>query len=392
MSSFTVRLLAALTLLGFAARLALSWVSLGSNDWVTWKWFAAIAAGTGPYAYEHDPTLNHPPIPVVWSSIALLLAGPTRLGFPFLFRLPAILADVGSCVLLNKIWRRRGGDARLGWLAAAAMAWNLDALLVGAYHCNTDNVCAYLTLLAAYLLADRKSPGLAGLALAAAVNVKIVPVLLIPALLAACEDWRGVGRFLLGLAAGVVPFLPLLLTVPAAFARNALFYTPAAGEWGLMFFPMYAQHLPAVAGRAGGAVEWLSRYGKFLMLGACAAVGAAGWIWRGRWSAYELGALAWALFLVLTPGFGFQYTVYVVPLMLAVDLRRGAAYGLAAGLYVLTVYAGTWDGSLPIQSLFTGKPNPMPVPLGLVAWTMLVGFAGSVMLRTERKRPMTKSE
>lgn len=368
----TIAVLVALTALGLLARLILSAVSFGTNDAISWRWFAALTVCTGPSAYGLEPVLNHPPIPVLWSILSLGITALTDAPFPFVFRLPAIVADAGSCLLLWRVWRGRAGE-RWAWVAAAAMAWNLNAVLVGAYHCNTDNVVAFLSLLSAYLLATRDRPGWAGLALAAAINVKIVPVLLVPPLLSACGNWRAVWRFLLGLSAGAIPFLLMFAATPA-FAKNVLGYVPSPGEWGLTFFALNLDHVPLLAGRTSAAVAWLGRDGKYLVFAASAAIGLAGLIWRRRWSAYELAAATVAAFLVLTPGFGVQYTVYAAPLILAVDLRRGAGYGLLAGAYVLAVYAGTWDGTLPLASLYTGKPNPLPVPIGLAAWAALVGF------------------
>ena len=404
-----VRLLVGLTVLGFAVRLGLSAVSLGSNDWATWRWFAALTICAGPSAYALEPTLNHPPIPVLWSCASLLFCAASGVSFPFLFRLPAIAADLGSCVLLRRIWadraaatasdaaglnvgKRVGGRAEwTGWLAPAAMAWNLDAILVGAYHCNTDNVCAFLMLLSAYQLARRRNALRGGLALAAAVNVKLVPVLLVPVLLVAaataCGGWRrGGGRFLLGLAAGVPPFLVMLALVPVAFARNALVYSPMPGEWGVMLLAMNAHATSLAAAKAAAFGAWYAAHGKLVVVAAVGLLAAAALVWRRRWDAYQLAAMGSTLFLLLTPGFGLQYTVYAVPLMLAVDLRRGSAYGLVAGLYLLATYAAKWDGTLPLQSLFVGgPPNPLPPPIGFVAWAMLAGFVLRTAGRGERR-------
>jgi hypothetical protein len=373
-ASPVILVLAALVVVGIAARFALSWISLGSNDWGTWHWFATLVLISGPKVYVFDASINHPLIPLIWSGIALALSAiPIGASFAFWFRIPAVLADVGSCILLKRIWTTRTNDRRWGWAAAAAMAWNLDAIMIGAYHCNTDSICAFLALLSAYLL-DRRRPLGAGLALAAAINVKLVPVLLIPALLSATGGWRGGLRFLGGLACGALPFLIPWLMVREAFVHNVLSYNPLIGEWGIMFFGMHWNDLPVTAHKALLATQWYVANGKRVVLAAAVLVGLISLIRPRWWSVYDRTALGLVLFLVLAPGFGFQYTVYAAPLLLAVDLRRGMIYGLVAGLYVLTAYAGAWDGTLPIETMFSGRPNGLPVPLGLVAWAVLVEF------------------
>ena len=63
-------------------------------------------------------------------------------------------------------------------------------ILVSGYHGNTDAVYAMLSLLAVYLLQDRNRPLLAGLALGLAINIKLIPVLLIPPLVLAAQSIR----------------------------------------------------------------------------------------------------------------------------------------------------------------------------------------------------------
>lgn len=373
----------ALTLAGVAARLLLSWHSLGSDDWRTWERFATkISDGGLFWAYAWDRDLNHPPLPALWSAAALDLshtqvARGLGASFPFIFRLPMILADAGTCVLLWRIWRGRRDSPVAGWAAAAAFAWNLDAVLVGSFHCNTDNLCAFFALLAAYLVASRGSFIGGGLALAASINVKLVPVLLVPVLLSLCRDRRDVRRFLAGLAVGALPFVPVIVFAGNKFARNALAYTPVSGEWGLMLL------LPS------RAAEWYYVWGKGVLLAAVAALAVASWRWR-RWDAYRLAAITLALFLLLTPGFGVQYTVYVVPVLLAVDLRWGSVYGLLAGACLLVAYAGGWAGGLPLESRMQRLEPPAPL-LGLLAWGVLAAFVARTLRRalSRARRPLT---
>ena len=61
---------------------------------------------------------------------------------------------------------------------------------------------------------------------------------------------------------------------------------------------------------------------------------------RGRAAtAYHAGALGMMLFLALTPGFGAQYLVAVLPLIFAANIRLAALYGLTA---YATLIIGTW--------------------------------------------------
>ena len=90
---------------------------------------------------------------------------------------------------------------------------------------------------------------------------------------------------------------------------------------------------------------------------------------------YELGALAWALFLVLTPGFGVQYSVSVLPLLFVVDVKRGTLYSLGAGMMLFFIYTFRMQPVLPLHALVQYFPCPIVAVLcGILGWSVLVSF------------------
>jgi len=92
-------------------------------------------------------------------------------------------------------------------------------------------------------------------------------------------------------------------------------------------------------------------------------------------SRYALAACAAGVFLIATPGFGMQYTILVLPLMLATGrLLLATLYGVCAGLMLLFTYWQQWGGGLPIDTYALAGPRA-PGPLfGLLAWAILTGF------------------
>ncbi len=107
-----------------------------------------------------------------------------------------------------------------------------------------------------------------------------------------------------------------------------------------------------------------------------AAFGVA-WIARrhDRLDAVEAAALVMAGFLLLTPGFGIQYSVWVVPLLFAAAPRSAAAYSATGGVFAFLVYLDYWSGGFPARSDFHDRYAVAAALFGFWAWVVLLGFA-----------------
>lgn len=355
---------------GFAARLALWLASWGANDADLWQAFATLIHRDGLIqTYRTQPLFNHPPLMPYWAAAAEALSRATGVSFPVLFKLPMLLADGLTCWLLWQIGR---GDRSLAGLSLAAIyATAPIAILITAHHCNTEPVYVALSLLAAWLLADRGRAGLAGLALGAAINVKLVPILLVPVLAACCRRRDELARFAGALAAMAVPALVVLVMAPRAYWTNVVAYSSDLAHWGLGYFLLEASGEPAINPRVEAMLASWRAWGKYAILAAAATVAVAQWRWR-RWTAYEASLLAMGAFLVLAPGFGLQYLV--APLALLAIARPAAAvgYGALAGAFATCWYLLVWDGTVPIRTTFV-QIHPLPGRLfGGLTWAVLV--------------------
>ncbi len=364
---------------GFALRLLLACTTWGTVDTMSYLKFAHRIEDLGLYeAYRGDPGYNHPPVPALLSYVALEAAGGSGFGFAVIYRIPIVLADFASAMLLWRIAVRRGAGSHAGLALAALYAWNPCAILVSGYHFNTDPVVAMLSLLALYLYQDRERPLLAGLVLGAAINVKLIPVLLIPALCLRLRPGRPLIQFLVGLAVMSVPYLVPLVSEPV-FARNVLAYKSQPDPWGVLLFLRWLH--PAGIDPLGEIVDpshpaaVYNRWGSWIILGCAVAWAVLARRLGSRFDAYRVAAVIYALFLVLAPGFGVQYLVLIAPLLYIAGSRRLAQiYGLAAGAFQLAAYYYFWDGEFPISSLFNRAfPNELAV-FGLAPWVVLVYF------------------
>jgi hypothetical protein len=266
--------------------------------------------------------------------------------------------------------------------------WNPVSMFVSAYHGNTDCLCAMLILLSA-LLVDRGRGFLGGLALAGSINVKLIGLVMIPVLLSSVRTWRNAGRLLGGLAIGVIPFLPFVLFHWGTFRSHVIGYRPMSNYWGITQFLTGLQQTGRWTSVGPGLVSDYTKLGVRLILAAPVLLALLNWNWRARqrrWSARQMAAIVYSLFLVLTPGFGIQYTVYPVLVLFAASPPRAVAYSLAGGAYVVLVYFILWTGTFPAFSDFNAAYPIAPQGLGYIAWATLAHAALQLSLHSPRVR------
>lgn len=372
---------------GCGIRLLISALSIGTNDAITWKAIAESVAQVGFFETYKSPAMNHPPIPVLWSCLALALGGATW--FSVVFKLPMILADMLACWLVAAAGAADHDIGRTK-LAIAAIAFNPVAILISAYHGNTDSIYACLSLLSAYFIVSRKNFFLAGLALGAAINVKLIPVLLIPAAFSFCTQPRQARALLLSLILCALPFVPLFIRVPEDIRRNMLSYVARPDRWGLLL----ALYDTAASPRFGEtAIRIMQGYfvvGRVLILLAAAGIAIFSFR-RARWNAYEACLIVYSIFLILAPGFSVQYTVMVVPLLAIVNPGRAWMYATFCGVFLGLAYVMTLVGGIPLLSMFKVDGIPMPAPwFGLVAWLILIWTVVQLLLPQRPRSPVTQ--
>ncbi len=366
----------AIVVSGIAVRLVLWWRSIGTNDAATWLSHGRHVAQLGLNGtYEKMHRFNHPPLMGLYARWGWSLFGDNLHLFALFIKVPALLGEV---LILWVLWRWASPRA------AAVYACLPAAILVSAFHANTDCLMAAFVLCAA-IAHERSRFALAGLLFACALNVKIVPLVLLPLLLVSLPSIRSLARFTVGCLLGLLPFLPSVLGAGPAMYRNMVEYQPNPESWGLLAVLNPAVDHPAMADAAGAVRSWYMQNGRYVVV---LSVIALALLSRRRWHLPITGqcAVGACLFLILAPGFGVQYVAFVTPLLCLVDLRAAIRWGVASGLFIGYVYwrfVVSWN---PIESIFSSRGYPAPATvLGLVAWLVLVEFVVSYLRSYERK-------
>ncbi len=340
----------------------------GTNDLQTWQQFGAWVHERGlGFAYGNVESFNHPPV-TGWLVGQLWGLTGTPDAFALWFRMASLVL---ALVTAGFVWRMHSA------FAAVFMVASPLALAVGGYHGNTDLMLGCLVALSA-LAGQRQRWGLAGVLLGSAINIKLTPVVLVTWLLGAAPGGRARRQAFAGLAVAAVPFIAGALFFGLPFLRNVAAYTSQLDAWGLNE-PVFLLERLGLQLRG----DSLDRLHTFIRLELVIGLLIAGWWLRARlWSVTERYALALAVFLVVTPGFGIQYLAWLGPVLLVCWPLEGALYAVLGGAYAWLAYAGWSVAGAPRWHSIYGSQVPNEA-LGVAVW----GLVAWVGLRLFRHAP-----
>ena len=356
-----------LGLLGIAARLWLWWFSIGSNDVRIWNTHALHVLADGLarsyQKYQTFPQFNHPPLMALYAAQARLWSGDNIVQFARLIKLPGL---AGEGLTLWALWRFAGPRAFAVYACLPA------AILVSGFHGNSDCLYAALVLVAA-LAFGKENYFVSGILWSASLNVKLLPLALIPMVFLGAPNRKALARLGAGFAVGMTPFIPVALTAGTAMYHNVVAYNSLPDNWGLMALFSGGVSTSWCGSVCGWAREWWMVNGRYAVVLSMVGVGMLSRV-RGRMTMPEQAAVGTALFLLLAPGFGVQYVVFAAPLICLVDCGAGAWWGWTSGAFLAAVYSLFMISWQPLEShLLMAFPSLLKAP-GLVAWAVLALF------------------
>src|SRR5437660_3214280 len=290
----------------------------GTSDMDDWEDPAQQVHDRGLIGYYHaNAFANHPPFISKAGSLILQMSAATHIPFRILFRTPFAFLDVANAWLLFLLlpenrWR----------LCATACYWlSPAAILISAYHGNTDTAVAFFLLLSVWLATNKQIVS-SGAALGASLWVKLPGILALPALLILFRRWRLRGIFLLAAAiTALSTYLPALIqdykvVCTNVFGYRGLILQTAEGVplWGPSVL-LFSTLVPVQA--------WPEKYLRSTLFVlehsssiAIAAMLVLSWLRRNRPSPQEVCAtigMAYAVLFGFSDYWAFQYFAWGLP-------------------------------------------------------------------------------
>jgi hypothetical protein len=379
-------------LVAFFVKLAIAFYTLGTNDVLTFYFFGQTLAEHGlERTYQSTILFNHPPLTAYFLRAIFhlynlpIFQGVGIVNFPFLLRLPGIVADFVVIVLLLRI-KKNDPRLRLPTWALVMLALSPLSIMVSGYHGNTDPVMVMLFLFSVYFC-TRGQPALSGLFFALSAQVKIIPLLFFPILLCFWMQRRLLLRFVIPFSvASAILWSEPLLKFPLTFAKNVLSYGSTWGIWGLSYLLRLTGRPEFSRVSFFGLGPWQTFVVTACKLLIIAAVLALAWRrrkveGRGLWDSIAYG---WIIFFVFSPGVCTQYLVWLAPFILLLS-PTFYTWLLGSSSIFAFVFYNTISKGLPwYQGVSTNALNKIWTPWSLLPWPILI--AGLIVLWRKAKR------
>ncbi len=350
--------------IAFVIKEALAATTVGTNDVLYWRQFSRYIVDNGSAGiYDAIGLFNHPPPLTVWLGVTGSLAGENLRLFAFLMRLPAIVADFGSVLLVWAMSRRYYGDQR-AIIGTVVFALSPVLILVSGFHGNTDPVFMFVLLATVYALGVKNRILLGGVLFGLSMWIKIVPVLMIPALFLWLRS-SGERRRFFGVTFVVVAigYAYHLMHAYDSVLGKVVAYGGISGIWGIgRIIPGYESVGRVVAAATITGAAWV--------ILRPSAPGPGGDRLSALLRAFAVTFLA---FLVVTPGFGVQYLSWLVAPAVFIGLAFNVSYNILASWFLGAVYA-FWSGGWPLDYADSRGAGPWRGPtivLELILWFVL---------------------
>lgn len=356
-------------------KIYLALFTAGSADVVSYLDYVAKIHEFGVRAYyykgPYNNTFNNPPFMIHALRALDWLATRSGLSFPFWLRFTSTLADLGTIAILFKVVPRFA-SRQITPLLMIFLAASPIAIVISGYHGSTASEMVFLLVLSVFLLEDRNRVVLAGAAFGMTLNVKVAPLMLALAMFLYLPDLRSRLKFFgVATAVFIVGSLPYLLLEPGIIFKSVSGYSSIYGNWGWTSLmarwypeaPQFARFPFEVTGIHAvfaTVAKWLTLAG---ITGASVLMNRR----KPKPSLFLQCSFIMTIFLVLTPGFGSQYVIWLAPWIVLLGLWPTIVFYTAGSLYTVMVYS-CWAY---LSALFYCDPGVLFYPT-LICWVAVI--------------------
>jgi hypothetical protein len=367
-------------LIALMLKLMIAFNTVGTTDVVVFYGFAKVLSQHGlEWAYRHSMYLNHPPLIAyyvrgIYALTEQRWCQDIGIHFPFLLRLPGIIADFLVVLVLLRMTKT---DLHIPTWALALFALSPVSLMVSGFHGNTDPVMVMFLILASLSCLRGKSVW-CGLFLAFSCQIKVIPLLLLPIFFFFWLSRRHAVSFSVPFVlVSLVLWAEPLLKFPTLFARNVLLYGSYWGIWGITYWLRLTNlamfRMVTVFYDISPMESFVVTVLKLIIIAAVLMIA-----WRrrnlGERALLDSLAYAWIVFFVFAPGVCAQYMVWLAPFVLVLSPVFYGWLAASSSLFLFFFY-NVNAGEFPWYSIISDGRHGDWAPWSLWPWaTLLIGL------------------
>ena len=373
-------------LIGLVLKLIVSYCTFGTNDAFTFYAFARSLSDHGlEWTYHHgtiwlssSTIFNHPPLTAYFLRLIYYLnqtafCQANGLTFPFLLRLPGIVADFVVVMVLLRLIRSNVRLHHLKW-AVIVLALSPVSLMVAGFHGNTDPVMVMFLVLACVMCVQNR-PWLCGLFFGLSCQVKIIPVLFLPVFIFFWMHRRVWMAFVIPFAVTSIALcLEPLIYFPGLFVRNVISYGSFWGIWGITYWLR-------LTGLDAFSRVWYEGFSPAQaiivnLLKAIIILSIFVIAWRRRAmdgiALIKTVGIGWVIFFIFSPGVCAQYLVWLAPFILFLSPSFYLAVTATSALFLFFFYNLLAHGLPWYFAVSTNKLNTVWTPWTIWPWAALI--------------------
>ncbi|MGI8889287.1 MAG: glycosyltransferase 87 family protein [Chthoniobacterales bacterium] len=357
----------------------IAWHSFGTNDVVTFYLFSKVLIEHGlGWTYQNVILFNHPPLTAYFlellqylQRIPILQAN--GISFPFLLRLPGVLADFIAVLVLLRF---KSQDARLylpTW-ALVLFALNPLSIMVSGFHGNTDSIMVMFLVVSVYF-ASRERPLLCGLFLALSTQVKIAPLLFAPVLFFYWWQRGSALRFSIPFTlTSLLLWSEPLLFFPRLFLHNVVSYSSYWGIWGFSYLLRMTGRQEFSRVSFFGLAHSQDAVMQICKIIIVAIVLTVAWRRRKTDSAglRDSLAYAWLAFFIFAPGVCVQYLIWCAPFFLFLSPGFYACVMISSSIFAFAFYNAIADRFPWYHAISTTRLVDIWAAWSLLPWGVFI--------------------
>lgn len=375
--------------LAFVAKIYCAATTFGTNDTGLFEMYGHAVAEAGlEQTYAASEHFNHTPLLASLLAALYTLAHDTGIRFPLLLRLPGIIADLVTCLMLWRLVHRYlPGRVSTGWCCLFALS--PVAFMVSGYHGNFDSVMAMFLFLSAYYCV-RERVEMSALFFALGVHVKVAAIILSPVFF---FFWlargRGLRFFLITCGLVLAVWGLPLIQYPTLFLHNVLGYSSYWGTWGITYWLRTTGYPPFHMVSFYGLAQIQKQIMFVLKVGVELAIIALAWrrATAPRADIFATLCAAWCIFFVFAPGVLLHYLAWPSCFFLLYSRRLYLLLLVTGSAFEFLCYT-VINGRIPWDvGLFRVEVLETWLPWSNVAWIGFVIALAAMALAARRANP-----